>query len=97
MIVLAALQIASSFVDDFRSDAKWWGGKVARDAVSAREIDATVRCMLQDIEYDLFSFAPEDVLRMQRIMMREVEDSDGCGQAWGARSGQASKGSLDGF
>jgi hypothetical protein len=35
-----------------------------------------VRVVLQDIDYDLFSFTPEDVVRMQRIMMRAVEDAE---------------------
>jgi hypothetical protein len=75
-IVLAALQIASSFLDDVRSDANWWARRIARGSLSARELDATVRVVLQDIDYDLFSFTPEDVVRMQRIMMRAVEDAE---------------------
>jgi hypothetical protein len=76
LIVLAALQIASSFLDDVRSSPRFWADKVALGSVTCREVDATVRVVLKDIDYDLCSFQSEDVEHMQKAMMRGMKYID---------------------
>jgi hypothetical protein len=88
LIVLAALQVSSSFLDDVRSNSKFWAGL---GDVNQRELDATVRVVLQDIGYDLCSFQSEDVEHMQRAMMRGMRHIDSLRE----QKSQASDDSLD--
>jgi hypothetical protein len=80
LIVLGALAIAHSYLQDRSGETKWWA-KVAMETVEPREISATTRCILQDIDYGLMSFAPEDVEAMRQAMYWK---DDG-----GARGGRA--------
>ncbi|KAF2435957.1 hypothetical protein EJ08DRAFT_296835 [Tothia fuscella] len=65
LIVLAALAVASSFLDDVRGEPKWWANFVANGEVEVREVDATVRCIFKDLDYDLCSFTAEEVEGMR--------------------------------
>jgi hypothetical protein len=68
LIVLAALSIASGFLDDVKTDSRWWARKIAGCDISARELSATVRCVLKDIDYDILSFTPDVVEEMRDDM-----------------------------
>ncbi|KAF2667167.1 hypothetical protein BT63DRAFT_458131 [Microthyrium microscopicum] len=76
LIALAALQVSASFLEDVRSSPKWWAEKVSVGDVSSSDLDATIRCILQDINYDLCSFTSDDVEQMRRVMMRGVHEID---------------------
>jgi hypothetical protein len=71
--VLAALQLATTVLDDVRRDARWWTDGVAQGIFSPRELDATTRCMLQNVDYDL-GFPPEDVADMKEVMFEAMND-----------------------
>lgn len=77
LIVLAALQISSSFLEDRPRNARWWAQRVAIDTdVTPREVDATVRVILQNIGYDLCAFTSEEVSGMQRAMKKGAQQLD---------------------
>jgi hypothetical protein len=73
LLILAALSIASSFLSDTHGDAQFWANRVAKGGVEAREIDATVRCMLRDMDYGLLGFSPGVVEGMGLLMFGETE------------------------
>ena len=58
-IVLAALCIASGFLDDRQRTTTWWSEEVAESSIRTRELNVTVRCILLDIDYDVHSFTAE--------------------------------------
>ena len=71
MIVLAALKIAAGFLEDRRRELRWWAECVASGAISERELEATVRSVLRDVEYDLCGIGEsEAVERKRRAMFR---------------------------
>jgi hypothetical protein len=73
LIVLAALQLATSVLDDVRREARWWTDGVALGTVAPAELNATTRCMLQNVDYDL-GFPPEDVQDMKEVMLEAMRD-----------------------
>jgi hypothetical protein len=72
-LILAALSIASSFLSDTRGEMQFWASRVAKGGVEAREIDATVRCVLRDMDYRLLGFSPGVVEGMSELMFGEAE------------------------
>ena len=68
LLILAALSIASSFLSDIRRETRYWASRVAKGNVEAREVDATVRVMLRDMDYGLLGFSPGDVEAMAGLM-----------------------------
>lgn len=64
-IILAAICISASFLDDSKSSTveRWlqYGRSNAGDGVwpSKSELSTTVRCVLKEIDYELHSFSPE--------------------------------------
>jgi hypothetical protein len=65
LIVLAALAIANGFLDDVRGEPRWWATYVAYGAVQLKEVDATIRCVFKDLDYDLCGFSAEEVEQMK--------------------------------
>jgi hypothetical protein len=65
LIILGALAVASSFLDDVRGEPKWWANSVACGEVEVREMDATIRCIFKDLDYDLCGFTAEEVEAMR--------------------------------
>jgi len=72
LIVLAVLAIAHGFLSDSKSETVFWANCVANGAVEPREVDGTMRCLLEDIDYQLLSFMPEDVEAMRQDMYETV-------------------------
>jgi hypothetical protein len=79
-MVLGALAIAHNYLHDVAGEPKWWA-LVAKGAVEPREVTATTRCILQDIDYGLMSFTPEDVEAMRQEIYRKEDE--------GVRGGKA--------
>ncbi|KAF2842597.1 hypothetical protein M501DRAFT_1012002 [Patellaria atrata CBS 101060] len=69
LVVLAALSIASSYLDDVSSPTDYWCW-LARDKFSARQINSTIRCMLIDIDYCLHTFTPDMIEEYKADMRR---------------------------
>jgi hypothetical protein len=65
LIVLAALAIANGFLDDVRGEPRWWASYVACGAVQLKEVDATIRCVFKDLDYDLCGFTADEVDEMR--------------------------------
>jgi hypothetical protein len=65
LIVLAALAIANGFLDDRRGEPRWWATYIACGAVQLKEVDATIRCVFKDLDYDLCGFSAEEVDEMR--------------------------------
>jgi len=74
-IVLAALKVSASFLDDSRTaDPNVWASHVGGSAgITASALEATVRVVLADIGYEMCSFSPEDVERRMKGMMKGAE------------------------
>jgi hypothetical protein len=66
LIVLAALAIANGFLDDVRGEPRWWASYVACGAVQLKEVDATIRCVFKDLDYDLCGFTADEVDEMRQ-------------------------------
>jgi hypothetical protein len=66
LVVMGALAVASSFLDDVRREPRWWANSIACGAVEVREVDATIRCIFKDLDYDLCGFTAEEVEAMRR-------------------------------
>jgi hypothetical protein len=81
LIILAALAIAYNFLNDNEGDPTFWAERVAKRAVEPREVVATTRCILQDIDYGLMSFTPEDVEAMRQEMYQKVDGGTRGGKA----------------
>lgn len=58
VIVVAALAVASAFLDDWRREARWWSEGITWGVFSKKQINVTIRCVLADIDYDLHAFTP---------------------------------------
>jgi hypothetical protein len=63
VIILAALSLASMWLDDFARSHRFWVEDVGKMQHSRRELAMTQRCILQDegINYRLLTIATEDV------------------------------------
>lgn len=59
VVVVAALAVASAFLEDVWREGRWWSESVAWGALSAKQINVATRCVLADIDYDLHTYTPE--------------------------------------
>jgi hypothetical protein len=75
IIVLAALKVSASFLDDSRTvDPGIWAAHVGGVAgITAAALETTVRVVLADIGYEMCSFTPEEVERRRRGMLKTAE------------------------
>lgn len=75
LIILGAFVLAHGYLHDVSGQPEWWcrvanGTRKPHEngTIMRREITATTRCILQDIDYGLMSFTPGDVeLKEQEI------------------------------
>ena len=70
IIVLAALHLALAYLSDRPRSTSFWSQHISQDAFSVAAINATTRCILQDIDYGLHSFTPEMVAEAMEDMRR---------------------------
>jgi hypothetical protein len=66
------LAISYNFLNDTEKESTWWA-MVAKGAVEPREVAATTRCILQDIDYCLMSFVPEEVESMRQEIYQRAD------------------------
>jgi len=70
VIVLAALSLAHGFLVDRMRSTLHWSIKESRGAFSVREIEATKRAMLQDMDYGLWRISNDTLQRRLKNMQR---------------------------
>ncbi|KAK8159649.1 hypothetical protein IWX90DRAFT_306746 [Phyllosticta citrichinensis] len=70
LLVLAALALAASYLDDSHVSLRHWAQHVSNCVFTARQLSATQRCLLVDLDYDLHSFTPEFVQDSIQDMQR---------------------------
>ncbi|KAK7611517.1 hypothetical protein JOL62DRAFT_59326 [Phyllosticta paracitricarpa] len=82
LLVLAALALAASYLDDSHVSLRHWAHHVSNCVFTARQMSATQRCLLADLDYDLHSFTPEfvqdsihDMLRAGVLMAKKAAAS----------------------
>ncbi|KAF2122178.1 hypothetical protein BDV96DRAFT_663169 [Lophiotrema nucula] len=80
VVVLAALALAEDFLQDRSRSNKHWAQIEARGLFTAREIQITKTCILQDMDYGLLRITQEMVQHMMRTMQRgtKVSSSAAC-------------------
>lgn len=66
VIVLAALSLAQAFIDDRARSNSHWARIEGGCQFTARELEATKRSILEDMDYGLFRISPDMVERMMR-------------------------------
>jgi hypothetical protein len=72
VIVLAALALAHGFLIDRLRSSRHWAVKESDGMFSVREIEATKRAILEDMDYGLFRIGEEEVRRVQGEMKRKM-------------------------
>lgn len=75
VVVVAALAVASAFLDDWRREARWWSDNVTARSFSARQINVATRCVLADIDYDLHAFTPDTIAEALEDARRGGEET----------------------
>ncbi|KAK8188072.1 uncharacterized protein BKA78DRAFT_373594 [Phyllosticta capitalensis] len=70
LLVLAALALAASYLDDSHVSLRHWAQHVSNCVFTARQLSATQRIILSDLDYDLHSFTPEFVQDSIQNMQR---------------------------
>ncbi|EFQ92028.1 hypothetical protein CFE70_003875 [Pyrenophora teres f. teres 0-1] len=70
VVVLAALSLAHGFLVDRMRSSRHWSIKESRGAFTVREIEATKRAILQDMDYGLSRISNDRVQRRLRNMQR---------------------------
>ena len=70
IIVLAALSLAHGFLVDRMRSTRHWSIKESRGAFSVRDIEATKRAMLQDMDYGLWRISNDTLQRRLKNMQR---------------------------
>ena len=70
IIVLAALSLAHGFLIDRMRSTRHWSIKESRGAFTVREIEATTRAMLQDMDYGLWRISNDTLQRRLKNMQR---------------------------
>ncbi|KAK0644719.1 hypothetical protein DIS24_g8578 [Lasiodiplodia hormozganensis] len=71
LLVLAALALATSYLDDHQVSLQHWAKRISCGVYSARQLSTTQRCMLIDLDYDLHSFTLEFIRDAIEDMHRE--------------------------
>lgn len=64
LVVLAALALAHGFIDDRGRSNAHWAKVESRGRFSAKEVEKTKMCILQDVDYGLFRISEESIQRM---------------------------------
>ncbi|KAH7052125.1 hypothetical protein B0J12DRAFT_572008 [Macrophomina phaseolina] len=59
LLVLAALALATAYLDDHQVSLRHWAERISCGVFSARQLSTTQRCVLIDLDYDLHSFTAE--------------------------------------
>ncbi|KAF4302446.1 Cyclin-like protein [Botryosphaeria dothidea] len=59
LLVLAALALATAYLDDHQVSLQHWAQRISFGVFSARQLSTTQRCVLIDLDYDLHSFTAE--------------------------------------
>jgi hypothetical protein len=72
IIVLAALSLAHGYLVDRLRSSRHWSVKESDNMFSVREIEATKRAMLEDIDYGLFKIQHEAVQKTLSEMQRST-------------------------
>ncbi|KAH8725689.1 hypothetical protein GQ44DRAFT_615239 [Phaeosphaeriaceae sp. PMI808] len=70
VIVLAALSLAHGFLVDRLRSTRHWSVRESNGVFSVKEIEATTRAMLQDMDYGLFKIQEDMVQKMMVDMQR---------------------------
>lgn len=73
--MLAVLSIATGFLDDTTRPTRWWSEQITEDDIRIREINVTVRCILQDTNYDIHSFTAKMIADAVEEMKQVRSDS----------------------
>ncbi|KAF2849720.1 hypothetical protein T440DRAFT_398509 [Plenodomus tracheiphilus IPT5] len=72
VIVLAALALAHGWLVDRLRSSRHWSVRESGGVFSVREIEATKRAVLEDMDYGLFRISEDMVVRRLRDMQRVV-------------------------
>ncbi|GME26452.1 Cyclin-like protein [Neofusicoccum parvum] len=59
LLVLAALALATAYLDDHQVSLQHWAQHISCGVFAARQLSTTQRCVLIDLDYDLHSFTAE--------------------------------------
>lgn len=74
LLVLAALALATAYLDDHQVSLQHWAQRISCGVYSARQLSTTQRCMLIDLDYDLHSFTldfiRDEIEDMHRASLR---------------------------
>lgn len=70
LIVLSVLSVAAAYLEDRQMPTSWWCQSVGADAFNEREVNATTRCILIDLDYELHSFTSDMVQEMMEDIRR---------------------------
>jgi hypothetical protein len=77
IVVLAALSLAHGYLSDRLRSSRHWAIKESAGMYSVKEIEATKRAMLLDMDYGLFKIGDEQVEKMvQSMRMRTAKKHD---------------------
>ncbi|KAF2731306.1 hypothetical protein EJ04DRAFT_566942 [Polyplosphaeria fusca] len=68
LIVIAALSLAEDFTDDASRSNRHWAMIEAQGIFTARQIDMTKTCILQDMDYGLHRISSGMIQRMVRML-----------------------------
>lgn len=82
VVIVAALAVAASFVDDIRREARWWSSTITWEEFTTKQINVSIRCILADIGYNLHSFTPEMIDDAVQEARGDLATSPASEQAW---------------
>jgi hypothetical protein len=68
IVILAALSLAHGYLSDRLRSSRHWSIKESSGMFSVKEIEATKRAMLQDMDYGLYKIRDEEVMNMVESM-----------------------------
>ncbi|ORY16821.1 hypothetical protein BCR34DRAFT_622259 [Clohesyomyces aquaticus] len=75
IVVVAALALALDFLEDKPRSNSHWARIETREEFTAKQIEATKRCILVDVDYGLFGIKESRVTRMMRDMQHATTSS----------------------
>jgi hypothetical protein len=70
IIILAALALAHGFQSDHMRSSRHWSVKESNVMFSVKEIEATKRAILEDMDYGLFRIKDDAVKKMLEMMQK---------------------------
>jgi hypothetical protein len=85
VVVLCALSLATTYLDDQFGVSRYWARYVAEPPIKTDIFNATIRCILQDIDYALHPLTKPELIEevksaMQRVGER-VAEADAAAEA----------------